>query len=147
MTNVVGDLSLVEKGIIVHQVNNRHKMGRGLALSLRGAFPCHYEDYMTKEVLELGHLVISRPSDGLRIIGTISQDGYGTDKRYSDYKAIEMCLKRIKRLIGVKTYIPVYFPYGYACGLAGGDWRIVEPIIKEYIPQATIVMFRKGVKI
>lgn len=33
----------------------------------------------------------------------------------------------------------IYIPYGIGCGLGGGKWEIMQPLIEEHCPEATIV--------
>ena len=72
-----------------------------------------------------------------------SQDNYGRNGRQTNYEAFEKCLigltKRFENSKIPVGSIPVYFPYGIGCGLAGGDWKIISELIEKYFPQAIIV--------
>jgi O-acetyl-ADP-ribose deacetylase (regulator of RNase III) len=139
LTVVDGNILSYKKGVIVHQVNNRHVMGAGLALQIRQYYPRHYSDYM-KSQLNLGDLVVTDIDSDLTIVGCVAQDGYGRDRRYTDYDSLRQCLSKIASQYSDKQ---VYIPYGIGCGLAGGDWNTVENIIKECIPNATLIRYRK----
>lgn len=122
----------VTEGIIVHQVNNKRVMGKGLALQIKNKYPKHYQDYM-KENLSLGSLVTTKINDNLFVVGIVGQDGYGTDKQYTVYEALEKGLEKIS-----KSNLPIHIPYKLGCGLAGGDWNIVSSFISKHCPKATI---------
>ena len=128
---------------IVHQVNCKGVMGAGLAKQIRNEWPWVYREYMElcteyakKGESLLGHIMISSAT-GLhakRIVGLFAQDGYGRNKRYTDYSAFRECLKVLKKELdrygGV--YNSIAFPYGIGCGLAGGDWNIIQDLIKDF---------------
>lgn len=120
------------EGVIVHQVNNKRVMGAGLAKQIRNKYPQHYNDYL-KHPLRLGSCV-STTLRNLTIVGIVAQDGYGRDRRYTDYAAFEECLK----LLAKAHQAPIYIPYNIGCGLAGGDWSIISQLIEQYLPTATI---------
>ena len=46
MKIITGNLLLIKKGVIVHQVNNCGLMNAGVAKQIRNAYPHHYADYM-----------------------------------------------------------------------------------------------------
>lgn len=66
------------------------------------------------------------------------QLSYGQSGKYTDYEALYLCLKTID-CVARDLKRPLYVPYGLGCGLAGGDWEIVYPLITEHCPSATIV--------
>ena len=135
MRIIKGNLLHITSGIIVHQVNNGRVMGAGLALQIKQRYPKHYNDYMKSKMI-LGQIVVSRVSQELTVVGIIGQDGYGRDRRYTDYDALEEGFKRIALIREGK---PVYIPYGIGCGLAGGDWKVVSKLIEKHIPNAILV--------
>ena len=135
MRIIKGNLLHKTSGIIVHQVNNKRVMGAGLALQIKLRYPKHYDDYMKAKMI-LGRIVISCVSQELTVVGVIGQDGYGRNKRYTDYDALEEGFKRIAL---VREGEPVYIPYSIGCGLAGGDWEVVSKIIERHIPDAVLV--------
>lgn len=123
----------VESGIIVHQVNNKRVMGAGIAKQIRYKYPKHYIDYMDRQMI-LGNIVATN-NNRVTIVGFISQDGYGRDRQYTDYKAFEQCLILLKQHAENNQ---IYFPYRIGCGLAGGNWTIISKLIDKHIPNAII---------
>lgn len=138
MNFVRGNVLDIEKGIIIHQVNNQHKMGRGLALEIRKRYPKHYDDYMASG-LQMGSLVKTSINSKFGIIGIVAQDGYGTDKCYTDYEAFENALLEIQKLHELKPAVEFYMPYRIGCGLAGGNWLIVGKLIETITPFVTVL--------
>lgn len=131
-------------GFIVHQVNNRRVMGAGLAKQIRNQYPRHYRDYQ-QAPLFLGNVIVTPVKARTWVIGLVAQDGYGRDgKCYTDYEALKDCLSNLSLMVE-KLYPtePVMFPHGLGCGLAGGDWSIVEPMIGEFFPNAYIVKYKE----
>lgn len=130
-----GNLLDKKRGIIIHQVNNRHVMGGGIALQIRDAYPQHYVDYMESSLV-MGSVLITRIRDDLFIVGIVAQDGFGRGRRYTNYEAFEKCLSKLGEYTGD---LPMYLPYNIGCGLGGGDWGVIEGIIERYLPKAIIV--------
>jgi O-acetyl-ADP-ribose deacetylase (regulator of RNase III) len=127
---------------ILQQVNCKGVMAAGLAKQIREAFPFVYYDYekaLKYENAKLGHIVISHVSgiNGREIISMLAQDGYGRDKRYTDYDAFKRCLDVAAEYINCHSYDhhpdwKVGIPYKIGCGLAGGNWKIIEPMLEEF---------------
>ncbi len=137
----IEDGNILDKthGIICHQVNSEGVMGAGLALSIKNKYPVVYKEYM--EVYNTGQWRTGRVSytevaDGLFVANLCAQGMYGYGGRFTDYEALEQCIESVK---GFAPELPIYFPYGIGCGLAGGDWEIVSEMIEKIIPDATIV--------
>ena len=138
-----------EKGNIVtgnypvfcHQVNCKGVMGAGLAKQIREKHPHVYTEY--KELCEtekdlLGHILLSHGQglNGRICVSMFAQDGYGRDKRYTDYTAFINCLDALAKQMNNYSvegyYNTIAFPYGIGCGLAGGDWVIVQGMLEDF---------------
>jgi O-acetyl-ADP-ribose deacetylase (regulator of RNase III) len=133
------DILTVEEGIIIHQVNARGVMGAGLALKIRRKWPVVWKVYRSDTPL-LGMVQYVPVGAKLAVVNLCGQDGYGTDKRHTDYDAIADGLTTLAGFLndfGMND-VPVYIPYGMGCGLGGGDWNVVSAIIEVALPQATI---------
>jgi len=142
--NINGDILKVQFGIICHQVNCMGKMGAGIALKIRKKWPIVYEDYIEAyniNQLYLGEVILSIIQPGeLYIANLCGQYNYGTNKRYTEYKAIEKCLMKVSA-ISNETGLQVYIPKNMGCALAGGNWDIVEGLIKDILHDAVIVNY------
>jgi len=129
-----GDLLSVTKGIIVHGCNCQGVMGSGVAAVIREKYPEAYAVYRKQEEIEgltLGNISIYGVDENLIIINALTQFYCGNDKsiRYVSYDAMYDAFLGVK-VIAEKTALPVHFPL-IGCGLANGDWKIVEPIIES----------------
>lgn len=141
MNIVNGNLLRVEEGIIVHQVNCQGVMGAGIARQIKSMYPNVFASYAkacasrTSEQL-LGRSQVVQVNDRLYVCNLFGQDRYGRDRRHTDYKAFEKALIELqKKSLAIR--LPVFFPFGIGCGLAGGDWKIISAFIEYYIPEAT----------
>lgn len=142
-----GNILEATENIIVHQVNNLGIMGAGLALQIKNKWPDVYTEYKkyihqmntinsTKHTL-IGSIQLVLINDNQVIINMFSQNGISRTKRTTDYDAMEQCFKQIQKIIQ-GTEHTVAIPYKIGCGLAGGDWNIVQNLIEKYLPNTTI---------
>lgn len=141
MKVIKGDLLAIEVGIICHQVNCQGVMAAGLAKSLKAKYPICFESYSKyckAGQFRPGMVQFCRVNPELFICNLAGQDGYGVDKRHTDYQALEVCLTKLYAKSLELNLIP-YLPYKMGCGLAGGDWAIVSKLIEIHCPNAVIV--------
>jgi O-acetyl-ADP-ribose deacetylase (regulator of RNase III) len=142
-----GDLiQLAKQGmfdVIGHGCNCFHTMGRGIAKSMKEAFPeidmadkcSRYGDEKklgTFTYVDYGNVVV---------LNLYTQYRYGSEKDYIDYGAIRDSMKNIKkRYSGRKIGLPMI-----GSGLAGGDWSRISEIIEEELDNedVTIVKYKK----
>lgn len=139
------------KTYIVHQVNCLGAFGAGFARYLSSISPriasdykMHVAKYKDKRML-LGTFHETYVNSHLSIIHIFSQYGYGRGKCQTDYDAMRNALKEFR-----KEYpqVQCICPYLMGCGLAGGDWKIVEKILEEYriIPSRNIQIEQKDIE-
>ena len=138
---IKGDITETELDFIAHGVNCQNKMGSGVAKALFTKFPevkteyhkfCErakssVEKFGTKNLL--GEVQYVESKDKI-ICNCFTQDNFGYDgKRYVNYRAIVDCffLLKLERK-GETIAIPKI-----GCGLAGGDWNIVEQLINDTV--------------
>nr|WP_290461251.1 macro domain-containing protein [Acutalibacter muris] len=127
-----GDLFDTTAPIICHQVNCQGRMGSGIAKIVRSRFPEAFEKY--REVCSKGQARLGLTqyvlSKGKVIINMFAQERYGYDgRRYTSYKAFEMCLEDIHR--SVPSGSTIAMPYKIGCGLGGGNWDTVYEMIES----------------
>lgn len=72
---------------------------------------------------------VVRGSKGITIVNAYTQYRYGGGVVNVDYDAIDSCFKRIRTLFSGSN-LSIGYPL-IGCGLAGGDWSIVRPIIDK----------------
>jgi len=135
---IKGDITETELKYIAHGCNCMNKMGSGVAKALYEKFPEvkeRYHSYM-EWILERGDeplgKVASVWSKDKQIYNCFTQKNYGYDgKKYVNYAAIVKCFSS---LVEVKHRFdgPIAIPK-IGCGLAGGDWNIVEQLINDTV--------------
>jgi hypothetical protein len=170
MIVINGDMLAMPSGILCHQANCQGKMGAGIAKSIRDKWPITYEIYADEHrrgLLRLGyvsfayvgeeyvtvrgvalHTADSKAITRLAVASICSQDKYWPrNVCHTDYAALEHGLITLVQLRGMIEKAtgykyPIYIPHGMGCGLAGGNWGIVQEIINRNVPDATIVKFK-----
>lgn len=135
----VGDLLSVSHGIIVHGCNAQGVMGAGVAAAVRATYPGAYDTYRaahSESGLKVGQIVpytakSENGCPGLIIVNAITQEFYGQDgRRYVDYDGVRKCFEQVADLARRSELTDVHFPL-IGCGLAGGNWPDVAPIIEQ----------------
>lgn len=132
--------------VFCHQVNCKGVMGAGIAKQIRSRYPEVYREYMSGRKV-LGEIGIVRTHDDRICVNMFAQDGYGRDRRYTDYEAFEKCLLRLQRFLSESHRDwKLAFPYKIGCGLAGGDWRVVSKMLQDFsatVPQDVYICERR----
>lgn len=122
---------LLESGceMICHQVNEFGVMGAGIALQIKNKYKnnfIEYKNFCDKLKNNLyGKIFICFKNNPI-IANCFSQKGWKTD--YNLVKQVCINLLEICKQYDIKK---IGIPYKYGCGLAGGDWTIVEKIFKD----------------
>lgn len=130
-----------EVDVLIHCANCFNTMGSGFAKALKEEYPQVYEaDCKTKkgDVLKLGTFSVweehsEYSKEGFRAIynlyGQYNYGKGGAGHRYVEYAAIINGIDKIFHSLPYYT-IKVGMPK-IGCGLAGGDWSLIEKIIKN----------------
>lgn len=137
MKYINGNILDIDRGYILHQVNCKKVAGAGLALQIKEKYPTWYKLFMMTRPM-LGMATLFQVDSELYIVNLFSQFDYGTDKRHTDYGAMESALENFKDFY-YNPSIPVYAPYKIGCGLAGGEWPIVRELLGRAFDDITIV--------
>jgi O-acetyl-ADP-ribose deacetylase (regulator of RNase III) len=134
------DITTVTKGIIAHQVNCTNHIGSGVAKAIINKWPIvktAYHEWCSnyKNLSDmLGKVQLIEVEPGLYVANCFAQLDKGYDgKKYTDYNALADTFHDLVLLSGGNK-IQVYVPYRIGCGLAGGDWNVVERIIDVSLP-------------
>ena len=151
--------------LIVHICNDRGGWGKGfvLAVSRRWKYPERaYRRWYNEDTdlfageFKLGAIQVV-PVQGdppLSVVNMIAQAGYGKGNRNlhrSDepdstppirYDALEQCLHEVGVLVksGVAKGASIHMPR-IGCGLAGGTWAEIEPIIQRTLGHAAVYVY------
>ncbi|MEW7291739.1 macro domain-containing protein [Aquimarina sp. 2304DJ70-9] len=133
--------------IIVHVCNNLGGWGKGFVLVISKRWPEPEKSYRewhrnrAKNDFELGAIQLIQVSDYIYIGNMIAQQGMKTGSNGVPirYEAVKTCLEKIA-LEAKKLEASIHMPR-IGCGLAGGKWDKIEPIIKETLIQKDIDVF------
>lgn len=140
--------------VLFHQVNCQGKMAAGIGKAIKQQYPQHYEDYLLElsplhinttctinevafgsfvETTVEGEDLLSHGGDYKLIVGLFGQFYYGRDKRQTNYAALIHAIVLWFRSTLMVDFSETQFivPKGVGCGLAGGDWKLVELLLKE----------------
>ena len=134
MKQITGDLVKMAKAdkfdVIFHGCNCYRTMGAGIAKQIKIAFPDAYKADLATNVgdrTKLGTITFAKCGT-VNVVNAYTQHRYGRNQKFVDYDAVRKCCQAIARKCGKDVRI------GYpriGCGLAGGDWNVIEEIINE----------------
>ena len=141
-----GYLLAVTSGVIAHGVNCQGVMGSGVAKAVREKYPHAYEKY-TKDVKswvegfgstvgQLGRVQFVAVDSKLVVANCFTQDFFGIKKRHVDYEAVAKCFYELNKRRD--WYGQLNIPK-IGAGLGGGDWSVIESIIKSEYKSDVIV--------
>lgn len=140
-----GDVLDVAEGIIVHGCNCQGVMGAGIALRVKELFPTAYKAYVNaynSGEMKPGDITLAEVAPNKIIVNAVTQNYYGriAGVRYVSYDAIALCFEKVYAL--ARSYedsrnkkLPILFPK-IGAGLGGGDWRVIEAIIDQAVPDS-----------
>ncbi|ENL2788824.1 macro domain-containing protein [Listeria monocytogenes] len=121
--------------IIAHICNDVGGWGKGfvLAISRKWKEPekAYRKWYKDKNDFKLGEVQLFPVNDYISICNMIGQKGIKTGSKGAPirYEAVESCLEKLSE-ISKEQQASIHMPR-IGCGLAGGKWEIIEPIIRK----------------
>ena len=121
--------------VIIHGCNCFCNFGAGIAKQIRNTFPEAFDaDKKTKvgnkdKLGTISYAEVIRGSKGITIVNAYTQFAFGGGRVNADYDAIDSCFQQIRDQFAGRN-LAIGYPL-IGCGLAGGDWSIVRPIIDE----------------
>ena len=127
--------------IICHVCNNIDKWGRGFVLAISKKWSAPEIDYHNRHQLPLGSVNFIKVSNTIYIANMISQKGVRTKLNPIpiQYIHLQRCLQRVANkafLLKATVHMP-----RIGCGLAGGNWNKIEPIIINTLLKLKINVF------
>lgn len=140
--DLLEDISIEAIG---HQANCQNTFGSGIAASIKEKFPSAFEaDCMAAKngTNQLGNSSFVGTKKGDRhvvIFNLYGQNLFGRESRKTNYEGIYSALERMRSVcdaskgsrkvagLGLPT---VGFPYKMGCDRGGGDWNILETMIR-----------------
>lgn len=140
-----GNLLDVTSGVIAHGVNCQGVMGSGVAKAIREKYPSVYNiytKYCEPDVIfdttsqSLGNVQFIPVDKALVVANCFTQDFYGTNKRHVNYEAVAKCFASLNKRSNL--YGQLNIPK-IGAGLGGGDWNVIESIIKSEYKADVIV--------
>lgn len=126
----------VKKGIVLQQVNCKGVMGAGLALQFANMYPKvlpNYLKYLEVTSKPLGTAKGIKLTDDLLMLMIFGQNAYGTEQRHTNYEAVIAALVQFQKYLKDNPNSEVFVPYGMGCGLGGGNWKVMQELIREYL--------------
>lgn len=148
---IKGDLLNAREAAICHQVNCQNMMGAGVAKALYTKWPevkTAYHEFCDgkrpRDLLGKAQFVFLHdfPARNKVVINIFGQLNCGHDKIcYTRYDALADAFDKLNTLAVWKT---LAFPYGFGCGLAGGDWTEVERLMLEHLYNVDVTIYMRG---
>jgi len=133
---VIGDATAPQipgPKMIVHICNDIGAWGKGFVLAVSKRWPrmemCYREWYQSSKDFELGAVQSVQVSSDIWVVNMIGQKGIRHIKAGPPirYKAVEQCLSKVAEE-AIELDASIHMPR-IGCGLAGGTWAEIEPII------------------
>lgn len=139
-----GDILNATENIIAHQANCIGKMGAGLALAIKRKYPkCHnpYVSICNKLGSNLLGTIQMLEVDSNKYVCNLFGQNEIYGKKPTNYRALESSFNLLYDYAKTNL-LTVAIPYKIGCGLGGGDWTIVENIIREIFNDYDIVVYK-----
>ncbi len=137
------DVTTVEQGIVLHQVNAMGVMGSGVALAIKDKWPVVYEKYIEywKEFKDMrwrlmGSAQRVEVDSNITVVNLFGQYDFGYDgQRRTEYGSLGSAFINLSCDLfqTMKERNTIYIPYKMGCDRGGGDWNIVYDMIKTLI--------------
>lgn len=149
MREVMGDITKIDHGYIMHQVNCQNVMGAGVAKSLATKYPIileSYHDFCYEHPTaqnRFGSIQEVPINSQLKIFNCFTQLAYGNSKKtgikYTDEEQLMRALSVFDQT-AKNDDMPAYVPGFIGCRLAGGNW---DRIRKHILDQTNITIIYK----
>lgn len=150
LKTVVGDLIKAatsgEVDVIAHQCNCFNNMGKGIAPLIAKTFPqARIVDDLTirGNPLKLGDVSLA-DCNGVLVFNLYGQFGWWklpNGQINTNYEALKKSLEKMRTYLkNIKPDAKIGLPK-IGCGLGGGDWSIVEGIIKEVLSDFDVTIY------
>jgi len=143
---LMGDVTkpVAKPAYIVHIVNDLGGWGAGFVVALsknlgKGPEAAYRLWYQGKEDFRLGAIQIVPVNESISVVNMVAQHNFISRQNPHPLhlKALRQCLKQVYAAVKGED-ITVHMPR-IGCGLAGGTWDEIEPIIKKTMTVDTYV--------
>ncbi|SEL84321.1 O-acetyl-ADP-ribose deacetylase (regulator of RNase III), contains Macro domain [Aquimarina amphilecti] len=140
ITYIKGDATVPQaKGtkLIVHICNNIGGWGKGFVVAISKRWPEPEKAYRewhrnrAKNDFELGSIQVIQVSNDKYVGNIVAQQGIKTGSKGVPirYEAVKTCLEKIS-IEAKKLNASIHMPR-IGCGLAGGKWTEIEPLVEQ----------------
>jgi hypothetical protein len=136
------DVTTVESGVVLHQVNCLGVMGSGVALAIKNKWPKVYQRYVelhdqysSQQWRLLGMAQRVKADRDVAVVNLFGQYDCGSGQRFTEYGSLGTALNEFSSglwEIGHETE-DIYIPYKMGCDRGGGDWNIVYDMIETLL--------------
>jgi O-acetyl-ADP-ribose deacetylase (regulator of RNase III) len=111
-------------------------MGGGVALAIRQKYPKVYQEYhnVCQHALRkalLGECLVVQVSDTRSVANLFGQFDCDVSSPQTNYDALHRSLSILQNHMAAKGLYSVALPAGIGCGLAGGDWDVVQGVVSD----------------
>jgi O-acetyl-ADP-ribose deacetylase (regulator of RNase III) len=137
--------------IIAHICNDVGAWGRGFVFSLTQKYPKSEQDYRewfqgNDETVtipfKLGCIKFVKVADDVSVANMIAQHGILQVQGKLPpirYEALEECLRQL-RIEALNLNASIHMPR-IGCGLAGGKWSMIEPLLTKMLPDISVYVY------
>jgi O-acetyl-ADP-ribose deacetylase (regulator of RNase III) len=133
LIEIEGNLLESKVNVIAHQTNCKATMGSGIARQIRDKWVNVYQAYcdlcLAGGSKLLGTCQMVKIGEKQYVANLFGQDGYGIEKRQTDYEQIYRALEDLASIMRSKELTSVAFPCYMSSALAGADWHIIKQMI------------------
>lgn len=162
MINIIifkkGDLLKSDCDIILHQANCQTNMGAGIAKQIKNTFPEAFladKNFPLKQKERFGKFSFAWSKNekikGKKLIVNLYGQiypgkSYNEKEQQERYNALKNSLNSLFFFVKKENEksgktLKIGLPYLMGCDLAGGDWKIVEKILKELSEQHKLDLY------
>jgi O-acetyl-ADP-ribose deacetylase (regulator of RNase III) len=128
--------------IVAHVCNDVGAWGAGFVLAVSKRWPQPQAEYLkSSHSLKLGEVSFIKVEPGVWVANMIAQRGIRTIAGVPPirYDALRLCLGKLD-LKARKLQATIHMPR-IGCGLAGGKWSSVEPLIREALLNTEVFIY------
>jgi O-acetyl-ADP-ribose deacetylase (regulator of RNase III) len=141
-----GDVLNSGEDLVIHGCNCFCTMGGGIARQVSTERPNAWaidQATLSGSKNKLGTFTYAMDSQGITV-NAYTQYGYSRSGVSVDYGAVEDCMRSIVTYFGKAFNFTRFAMPRIGCGLAGGDWNVIEDILEQVLlsnPDVTFVVY------
>jgi O-acetyl-ADP-ribose deacetylase (regulator of RNase III) len=131
--------------VIVHCVNDAGKWGKGFVMAVSNRWPAARQEYLAwynkRENFTLGAVQLVEVQKDVTVVNLMGQHGIkaGSKGNPVRYDAIRAGLRSMAKAFKGRK-VTIHMPR-IGCGLAGGKWDKIEPILQEVLNEFDVTVY------